>query len=41
MSRVQDNGFSTTTHTESDMSMPMLMGNLSASYEIDDQNLVS
>ena len=41
MTRVQDNGFSTSTHTESNMSMPMLMGNLSASYEIDDQNLVS
>ena len=41
MTRTQDNGFSTSTHTESDMSMPMLMGNLSASYEIDDQNLVS
>ena len=41
MTRIQDNGFSTTTHTESNMSMPMLMGNLSASYEIDSQNLVS
>ena len=41
MNRVQDNGFSTSTHTESNMSMPMLMGNLSASYEIDGQNLVS
>ena len=41
MTRVQDNGFSTSTHTESNMSMPMLMGNLSASYEIDSQNLVS
>ena len=41
VTRVQDNGFSTNTHTTSDMSMPMLMGNLSASYDIDDQNLVS
>ena len=41
MTRTQDNGFSTSTHTESNMSMPMLMGNLSASYEIDSQNLVS
>ena len=41
MTRVQDNGFSTSTHTESTMSMPMLMGNISASYEIDPQNLVS
>ena len=41
MTRVQDNGFSTSTHTESNMSMPMLMGNISASYEIDAQNLVS
>ena len=41
MTRTQDNGFSTSTHTTSDMSMPMLMGNLNASYEIDDQNLVS
>ena len=41
MTRTQDNGFSTSTHTESTMSMPMLMGNLSASYEIDSQNLVS
>ena len=41
MTRKQDNGFSTSTHTESNMSMPMLMGNLSASYEIDSQNLVS
>jgi outer membrane receptor protein involved in Fe transport len=41
MTRVQDNGFSTSTHTESNMSMPMLMGNLNASYEIDSQNLVS
>ena len=41
MTRVQDNGFSTSTHTESTMAMPMLMGNLSASYEIDSQNLVS
>ena len=41
MTRKQDNGFSTSTHTESTMSMPMLMGNISASYEIDPQNLVS
>ena len=31
----------TTTHSESAMTMPMAMGNLSASYEIDDQNLIS
>ena len=41
VTRVQDNGFSTQTHTTADMSMPMIMGNLSASYDIDDQNLVS
>ena len=41
MTRTQETGFSTTTHTTSDMSMPMVMGNLSASYEIDDLNLVS
>lgn len=31
----------TTTHSESAMTMPMAMGNLSASYEIDDRNLIS
>jgi len=41
MERIQDNGFSTTTHTESSMKTPMLMGNLSASYDIDSQNLIS
>ncbi len=41
MERIQDSGFSTTTHTESAMKMPMLMGNLSASYDIDEQNLIS
>ncbi len=41
VTRVQDSGFSTKTHTESDMSMPMMMGNFNASYEIDDLNLVS
>ena len=34
-------GGTTTTHSESAMKMPMGMGNLSASYEIDDENLVS
>ena len=34
-------GGTTTTHSESAMKMPMGMGNLSASYEIDDANLVS
>ena len=35
------NGGTTTTHSESAMKMPMGMGNLSASYEIDSQNLIS
>lgn len=39
--RVQDNGFSTNTHTTSDMTMPMAMVNGSVSYEIDTLNLVS
>ena len=39
--RVQDNGFSTTTHTTTRMKMPMAMVNGSASYEIDSLNLVS
>ena len=34
-------GGTTTTHSESTMKMPMAMGNLSASYEIDAQNLIS
>jgi Outer membrane cobalamin receptor protein len=34
-------GGTTTTHSESAMKMPMVMGNLSASYEIDAQNLIS
>ena len=34
-------GGTTTTHSESAMKMPMAMGNLSASYEIDEENLVS
>ena len=34
-------GGTTATHSESAMKMPMVMGNLSASYEIDDQNLIS
>ena len=41
MERIQDNGFSTTTHSQTNMKVPMLMGNLSASYEIDSQNLIS
>ena len=41
MERTQDNGFSTVTHTTSDMKMPMAMVNGSASYEIDTLNLVS
>ena len=39
--RVQDNGFSTSTHTTSNMKMPMAMVNGTASYEIDSVNLVS
>ena len=39
--RVQDNGFSTNTHTTSNMRMPMAMVNGTASYEIDSLNLVS
>ena len=34
-------GGTTTTHSESAMKMPMGMGNLSASYEFDAQNLIS
>ena len=41
MERTQENGFSTVTHTTSDMKMPMAMVNGSASYEIDTLNLVS
>ena len=39
--RTQDSGFSTSTHTTSDMTMPMAMVNGSVSYEIDTLNLVS
>ena len=39
--RVQDAGPVTKTHSESDMRMPMVMGTLNASYEIDSLNLVS
>ncbi len=39
--RQQDNGFSTTMNTSSDMKMPIAMVNGSASYEIDSLNLVS
>ena len=39
--RVQDNGFSTSTHTATGMKMPIAMVNGSASYEIDSLNLVS
>ena len=39
--RTQDSGFSTSTHTTSDMSMPMAMVNGSVSYDIDSLNLVS
>jgi hypothetical protein len=41
MERTQDSGFSTNTHTTSDMTMPMAMVNGSVSYEIDTLNLVS
>ena len=41
LARVQDNGFSTSTHTATGMKMPMAMVNGSASYEIDSLNLVS
>ena len=41
MERIQDNGFSTLTHSETNMKTPILMGNLSASYDIDAQNLIS
>ena len=39
--RQQDNGFTTTMHSSTDMKMPMAMVNGSASYEIDSLNLVS
>ncbi len=39
--RTQESGFSTSTHTTTDMKMPMAMVNGSASYEIDSLNLVS
>jgi outer membrane receptor protein involved in Fe transport len=41
MERIQDNGFSTSTHSETNMKTPMLMANVSASYDIDAQNLIS
>ncbi|MBO6096330.1 MAG: TonB-dependent receptor family protein, partial [Bacteroidales bacterium] len=41
LERIQDSGFTTKTHTASAMKTPMVMGNLSASYEIDSLNLVS
>lgn len=41
MERILDSGFSTSTHSESTMKTPMVMGNLSASYEIDSLNLIS
>jgi len=39
--RTQDNGFTNTTHTSTDMKIPVAMVNGSASYEIDSLNLVS
>ena len=39
--RVQEGGLSTKTHSETDMHMPMVMGTVNASYEIDSLNLVS
>ncbi|MBR1569580.1 MAG: TonB-dependent receptor [Bacteroidales bacterium] len=39
--RIQDTGFTTRSHSETDMRTPMVMGNFSASYEIDTLNLVS
>ncbi|MBO4633817.1 MAG: TonB-dependent receptor [Bacteroidales bacterium] len=39
--RVQDSGYSMSTHTASDMEMPMAMVNFNASYDIDTLNLVS
>ncbi len=39
--QAQDNGFTNTSHTSSDMQIPMAMVNGSASYEIDSLNLVS
>ena len=41
LERIQDSGFTTNTHTETTLKTPMVMGNLSASYEIDTLNLVS
>lgn len=41
LERIQDSGFTTKTHTETAMKTPMVMGNLSASYEIDTLNLIS
>ena len=41
MERIQEGGMTTLTHNESAMKTPMVMGNLSASYEIDTLNLVS
>ena len=39
--RAQDNGFTNTTHTSTNMKIPVAMVNGSASYEIDSLNLVS
>ena len=41
MTRTQDGGFSTSTHSETGMKLPMLMADISASYDIDEQNLLS
>ena len=39
--RVQEGGMTTKTHSRTDMHMPMVMGTVNASYEIDSLNLVS
>ena len=39
--RVQKGGVTTKTHSETDMHMPMVMGTVNASYEIDSLNLIS
>lgn len=39
--RVQEGGMTTKTHSKTDMHMPMVMGTVNASYEIDSLNLVS
>ena len=41
MTRTQDSGFSTATHSETGMKLPMIMADISASYDIDEQNLLS